>query len=83
MTNGDPEVLLMHLAWRRLWKPGTPYYLPAAIVNGARGNAITVTPLGQIGIADLNAGSRRFPIGGTSGGGLWGGTAITDGGDRR
>jgi hypothetical protein len=52
MSNGDPNQLLMQLAWARLWTPGTPYYMPDAIVNGAQGNGVTVNPLGQLEIAD-------------------------------
>jgi hypothetical protein len=52
MTNGDPNQVLMQLAWKRLWKPGTPYYLPNAILHGAQGNGVTVDALGRLDIAD-------------------------------
>lgn len=55
MTNGDPDQWLMQHAWARLWKPGTPYYLPTAIVSGASGNGVTVDALGGLHIADTGA----------------------------
>jgi len=51
----DPNELLMQIAWKRLWTPGTPYYLPTAILSGASGNGITVDPLGTLSIADTGA----------------------------
>lgn len=52
MTNGDPNQVLMQLAWKRLWQPGTPYYLPNAILHGAQGDGVTVDALGRLEIAD-------------------------------
>lgn len=51
----DPNELLMQIAWKRLWTPGTPYYLPTAILSGASGNGITVDPLGNLSISDTGA----------------------------
>ncbi|WP_226812914.1 hypothetical protein [Burkholderia pseudomallei] len=47
MANESVAQLLLRLAWKRLWKPGTPYYLPNVLVNGASGNGKHVAPLGS------------------------------------
>ncbi|HWO47197.1 MAG TPA: hypothetical protein VNM41_03975, partial [Solirubrobacterales bacterium] len=52
---GDPEQHLMQEAWARLWKPGTRYYLPDVIVNGAQGNGVVVDPLGRLVVPDTGS----------------------------
>lgn len=52
VANGDPDELLMQLAWKSLWTTGTPHYLSTAIVRGAHGNGVTVTALGQLEITE-------------------------------
>lgn len=47
MANESVAQLLLRLAWKRLWKPGTPYYLPNVLINGASGNGKHVAPLGS------------------------------------
>jgi hypothetical protein len=50
--NSVAEILL-RLAWRQLWKPGTPYYLPAAVASGASGNGVVVPRLAERPVPDL------------------------------
>ncbi|MBX9813373.1 MAG: hypothetical protein K2X76_01585 [Sphingomonas sp.] len=52
MAGGVAEFLLKQ-AWKLLWKPGTPYYLPTVLVDGASGDGHQVPPLGNRPVPDL------------------------------
>lgn len=54
LGSGDSVAeILLRIAWKQLWKPGTPYYLPDAIANGASGGGKTVPPLPARPVPDL------------------------------
>jgi hypothetical protein len=44
---------LARLAWRSLWTPSSPYYLPAMILSGVSAAGGTAAPLGPLSIASI------------------------------
>lgn len=53
MASDSVAEILLRFAWGQLWKPGTPYYLPDAIANGASGAGVVVPPLAARPVPDL------------------------------
>lgn len=52
-SSGSPSELIVKAAWRRLWKQGTPYYLPHVIAKGISKHGHDVKPLSPLAVKDV------------------------------
>lgn len=51
--SGSPSGYILKKAWERLWKKGSPYYLPRVIAKGIVKKGHTVKPLSPLTVKDL------------------------------
>lgn len=52
-AGGSPSEYLLRLAWKRLWKKGTPYYLPTVIAEGVSKDGHDVPPLSPVPVQNI------------------------------
>ena len=51
--SGSPSEYILKMAWKRLWKKDTPYYLPRVIAEGITKKGHSVKPLSPLEVPDM------------------------------